>query len=58
MFIPQKNVYSLTCPNTSRDAYKQTHTQVGGGMDGLFLSHANAYSLTYPGFNWQVASHD
>ena len=28
--------------------------QVGGGMDGLFLSHANAYSLTYPGLNWQV----
>jgi len=29
---------------------------VGGGMDGLFLSHANAYSLTYPGLNWQEAA--
>ena len=30
------------------------HTQVGGGMDGLFISHANAFSLTYPALNWQV----
>ena len=32
------------------------HTQVGGGMDGLFISHNNAYSLTYPDLNWQVDS--
>jgi len=29
---------------------------VGGGMDGLFISHANAYSLTYPALNWQEAA--
>ena len=45
--------YTLT-PIPSYTYTYYSYAQVGGGMDGLFLSHANAYSLTYPGLNWQV----
>ena len=51
---PVQNFVKLVYCVLMGPAHDNGHSQVGGGMDGLFLSHANAYSLTYPGLNWQV----
>ena len=44
--------------HTQKQMHIYSYTQVGGGMDGLFLSHANAYSLTYPNVYYPYTSTD